>query len=693
MDLHRPSPHLAQGWGLSNPLAQAKPPPCPRVGTVNSACTDQAPILPKCANCQLHLRRPSPHLAEGWRPSGPHLHRPSPHLARGWGLSTPLAQGNPPHCPMVGTVKSTCTNQAPTFPKGGDYLMHLHGPSPHLAIGCELSNPLARAKPPSCARVGTVKSTCTSQPPTLSKGGDCQIHLHRPSPHLAQVWELSIPLAETKPPPCRRVETVTSTCTNQAPTFPKAGDCLIHLHGPSPHLAIGCGLSNPLARANPPVAQGWGLSNPLAQSKPPPCPRVGTVRSTCTGQPPTLPKGGDCQIHLHSPSPHFAQGWGLSGPLAQAKPPPCPRVGTAESTCTGQAPTLPKGGDCQIHLHRPSPHFAQGGDLSNTLAETRPPPRPRVGTVKSTCGNQAPTPPKGGDCQVHLHRPSPDLAQGWGLSNPLAQTKPPPCPMVGTVKSTCTKRGPTLPEGGNCQIHLQRRSPHLAQGWGLSTPLAQANPPPRPRVGTVKSTCTGPAPTLPKGGDCQIHLQTPSPHLAQGWRLSNPLAQIKPPPCSRVGTAKSTCTGQAPSLPKGGDCQLHLHRESPHLAQGLGLSNPLAQTKPPPCPRLGTVKSTCAGQAPTLLKGRDCQIHLHRPSPHLAQAWGLLTPLAQTKPPPCSRVGTVNSTSANQAPTLLKGGDCQLRLHKPTTHLAQGWGLSNPLAQTKPPPCPRLGTV
>ena len=772
--LHRPSPHLAHGWRLSNLLAQAKPRPCPRVGTVISTSTGQAPTLPKGGDCQIHLHRPSPHLAQGWGLSTPlaqtkpppcrrdcqfHLHKPSLHLAQGWGLSNPLAHTKPQPCQRVGTVKSTCKDQDPILPKGGDCQIHLHRSSPHLAQGWELSNPLAWAKPPPCQRVGavkstctgqtphcpwvaTVKSTCTEQAPTLPKGGDCQIHLHRPSPHLAQGWELSNPLAQAKPPPCPRVGTVKSTCTGQPPTLPKGGKCQIHLHKPSPHLA-----------------QGWGLSNPMAQTKPPPCPRVGIVKSTCTSQAPTLPKGQDYQIHLHKASPHLAQGWGLSNPLARAKPPPCSRVGTVKSTCTGQAPIWPKGGECQIHMHSPSPHLAQGWGLSNPLAQANPPPCPRVGTVKSTCTHQAPILPKGGGCQIHLHGASHHLAQGGGLSIPLAHTKPPPCPWVATVKSTCTEQAPTMPKGGDCHIHLHRPSPHLAQGWGLSKPLAQVKPPPCPRVGTVnstcpnqapalpkrlsiplaqakppscprvgtvKSTCTHQAPTLPEGGDCQVHLHTPSPHLAQGWGVSNPLAQAKPPPCPRVGTVnstcpnqapalpkrlsiplaqakppscprvgtvQSTCTGQAPTLPKGGDCQVHLQRPSPHLAQGWGLSNPHAQPKPPPCPRVGIVKSTCTSQPPTLPKGGDCEIHLHTPSPQLAQGWRLSNPLARGKPPPCPRVGTIKSTCTDQAPTLPMGGDCQIYLHRPSPDHAQGWGLSYPLPQAKHPPCPRVGTV
>ena len=624
--LHRPSPHLGQGWGLPNPLAQAKPPSWPRVRNVKSSCTGQPPTLPQGGNCEIHLPKPSPHLAQGW------------------GLSNPLAQGKPPSCPKVGTFKSTCTGQAPTLPKGGNCHIQLQRPSPHLAQGWELSNPLARAKRPSCPKVGTVKSTCTGQAPTLPKGADCEVHLHRPTPHLAQGWELSNPLKRAKPPSCPKVGTVKSTWIGRAPTLPKGGDCQIHLHMPSPHLAQGWGLSTPLAQTKPPccprdcpnhwprpsphLAQGWGLSNPLAQAKPPPCPRVGTVKSTCTGPPLTLPKGGNCRIHLHGPSPHLAQGWGLSNQLAQAKPPSCPRVGTFKSTCTGQAPALPKGGDCHVHLHRPSPHLAQGWGLSNPLAHPNPPPCPRVGTVKSTCTGQAPILPKGGDVQLHLHRPSPHLAQGWGLSNALAQGHPPPCPRVETVKSTCKGQAPILPKGGDCQIHLHKPTPHLAQGWGLSNPLAQAQPPPCLRVGTVKSTCTS-------------HWPRPSPHLAQGWGLSNRLAQAKPPSCPRVGTVKSTCTSQPPTLPKCGDCQIHLNTPNPHLAEGWELSNPLAQAKPPRCPRVGTVKSTCTGQAPILPKGGDCQIHLHKPTPHLAQGWGLSGPLAQAHPPPCLRVGTV----------------------------------------------------
>ena len=642
--LHRPSPHLAHGWRLSNLLARAKPPPCPRVGTVKSTCTGQAPTLPKGGDCQIHL------------------HRPSPHLAQGWGLSTPLAQTKPPPCRR-------------------DCPFHLHKPSPHLAQGWGLSNPLAHTKPQPCRRVGTVKSTCTDQAPILPKHGDCQIHLRRPSPHLAQGWDLSNPLAWATPPPCQRVGTVISTCTGQDPTLPMGGGCQIYLHRPSPHLA-----------------QGWGMSNPLAQAKPPPCPMVGTVKSTCTRQAPILPKGGDCQIHLHRPTPHLAQGWGLPSPLAQGKPPHCPRVGTVKSTCTDQAPTLPKGGKCQIHLHKPSPHLAQGWGLSNPMAQTKPPPCPRVGTVKSTCTGEAPTQPKGRDCQIHLHKPSPHLAQGWGLSNPLAQAKPPSCPRVGTIKSTCTGQAPILPKGGTCQIHLHTPSPHvaqgwglsnplahtkphLAQGWGLSIPLAQTKPPPCPWVATVNSTCTSQAPILPKGGDCQIYLHRPSPRLAQGWELSNPLAHTKPQPCKtptclRVGIVKSTCTDQAPILPKGGDCQIHLHGPSPHHAHGWRLSNPLAQAKTPPCPM-----------------GGNCRIHLHMPSPHVAQGWELSNPLAQAKPPPCPRVATVKSTCTGQAPTLPKGGDCEIHLHRPSVHLAQGWEVSNPLARAKPPPCPKVGTV
>ena len=346
---------------------------------------------------------------------------------------------------------------------------------------------------------------------------------------------------------------------------------------------------------------------------------MGTVKSTCTGQAPILPKGGDCQIHLHKPTPHLAQGWGLSGPLAQAKHPPCPRVGTIISTCKGQAPTLPKGGKSQIHLHGPSPHLGQGWGLPDPLAQAKPPSGPRVRNVKSTCTSQPPTLPTCGDCQIHLHRPTPHLAQGWGLSNPLAKTKPPPCPRVGTVESTCTGQTPILPKGVNCQFHLRRPSPHLAQGRVMSGPLAQAKPPPCPRVGSVISTCKGQAATLPKGGSCQIHLHGPNPHLAQRWELSNPLAQAKPPPYPRVGTLRSTCKGQAPTLPKGGDCQIHLHRPSPHLGQGWGLPNPLAQAKPPSGPRVRNVKSTCTGQPPTLPKGGNCEIQLHKPSPHLAQ--------------------------------------------------------------------------
>ena len=277
------------------------------------------------------------------------------------------------------------------------------------------------------------------------------------------------------------------------------------------------------------------------------------------------------------------------------------------------------GGDRLIHLHKPSPHLAQGWELSNALAQTKPPPCPRKESVKSSCTYQAPYLPKGGNCHIHLHIPSPHLAQGYELSNPLARARPPPCPWVETVNSTCTGQAPTLPKGTNYQTHLHGPSPHHAQGWGLSIPLAQAKPPPCPRVRTIKPTCTGQAPTMPKAGDCQIHLHKPSPHHAQGWGLLNPLAWAKPPPCPRVGTVKSTCTGQAPTMPKGRDCQLHLHGPSPHLAQGWGLSSPLAKAKPPPGPRVQTIKSTCTGQAPTLPKGGDCQIHLHRPSPHLAQ--------------------------------------------------------------------------
>ena len=579
----------------------------PRVVTVKSTCKGQAPTLPKGGNCQIYL------------------HRPSPHLAQGWGLSNPLAQAKPPPCPKVGTVKSTCMGQAPTLPKGGDCQIHLHRPSPHLAQGWGLSNPLAQAKPPPCPRVGTVKSTCAGQAPTLPEGGDCQIHLHGPSPHLAQGWRLSNPLARAKPPPCPRVGTVKSTCTGEAPTLPKDGDSQIHLHTPTPVWPKGGDYQIHLHRPSPHLAQGCELSNPLARAKPPPCPMVGTIKSTCTGQASTLPKGGNCQIHVKRRSPHLAQGWILSNPLAQAKPQPCPRVGTVKSTCTGQAPILPKGANCENHLHKPRPHLAQGWGLSNPLAQTKPPPCSRVRTIKSTCTGQTSTLPNGGDRQIHLHRPSPRLAQRWELSNPLARTNPPPCPRMGTVKSTCTGPAPTLPKDGDCQIHLHRLGPHLAQG-------------------IVRWTCTGRAPTLPKGGVCQIHLHRPSPHLAQGWELSTPLAQAKPPSCPRVRTVKTTCTNQGPTLPKGGDCQIHLHRPSPHLAQGCELSNPLARAKPPPCPMVGTVKSTCTDQAPVLPKGGNCQIHLHGPTPHLAQGWELSNPLARAQPPPCPRTGTVKST-------------------------------------------------